>query len=214
MTIERNRISTCIPIAATIAAALLLFIGCGKGNPATPGLPEQGSQATDLAADSQNDNRYSWGLWDITIDPVSLTGQIVPAREAEWHYNVLHMLEGWSCQNCVTLANITWKDKHTMLIDITIRHPYPPNRLDLTGRDVRGIAIFDGTTSFPAHTVRNAKGIETPLLASRRILNADGYTTHFNRWTANEGNGIFDYQRGRFAPPSEVGHGAAAASVP
>ncbi|MFH1676311.1 MAG: hypothetical protein ABIC40_04725, partial [bacterium] len=121
------------------------------------------------------------------------------------HYNVLQMLEGWSCTDCVQLGKVEWSDKHTLLVDISIRHPYPANRKDLTGRDVRGVAIFPGTMNFPETLVRNAKGIDSPILASNKyVLNPDGYTTHFNRWTAKEGKGVFDYRKGKLAPDSEI----------
>ena len=192
-------------LAYHLAGAVVLLLvctGCHGGSPVAPNPgPLTGSSGANINGTS--DGRISWGTWNITIDPQTMTAEVVPIREGEYHYNVLHMLEGWACKNCVQVPKIDWKDKHTMLVDVSIRHPYPETRLDLTGRDVRGIAIFPGKTSFPYHTTKDPFGQDQPLLASRTVLNPDGYTTRFNRETSNVGAGMFDYQTGKFASPDE-----------
>ncbi len=133
-----------------------------------------------------------------------MTADVVPVRSGDVHFNVLQMLEGWACTNCIGVEGVSWSDDGNLLVDISIRHPYATDRLDLVGRDVRGVAIFPGTTEFPYHSVRNEVGVEETLLASRYLLNPDGYTTHFNRETAEEGPGLFDYKRGKMTWPSEM----------
>ncbi|HEX9746711.1 MAG TPA: hypothetical protein VGB30_14935 [bacterium] len=194
---------TIIQTGITIIMAAIIFAGCSGGsnpvatNPGTPDL-RLGSEFDDAPG------RISWGYWNITIDPESMTAQVVPDREAQLHYNVLQMLEGWACADCVNVPKIEWLDLETLAVDVSIRHPYPLDRQDLTGRDVRGIAIFEGKTLFAGHFTDDPDGKPQPLFASRTLLNPDGYTTKFNRWTADEGTGLFDYKRGRFTPDSEV----------
>lgn len=200
---ETRKMRSTVFRLATLLLLAVLFMGCGRGgDPVAPNAPQPGF--TGSGGQSVN-GRVSWGLWSITIDPVAMTAEVVPLRSGDIHYNVLHMLEGWACTDCVGVQSIDWADKQTMLAEVVIRHPYPLDRLDLTGRDVRGIVIFDGTTSFPITTTRDPDDKDMPILASRRLLNPDGYTTHFNRWTANEGTKLNEYRKGRFAPPGESG---------
>jgi len=183
---------------------MIFAIGCGGKDPTAPRVHSPTPAASSPQSATISTGRVSWGLYEILIDTGMLEAEVVPLRGAEFHYNVLHMLEGWACTKCVYVTDMEWSGKNTLLVDVGIRHPYPSNRLDLTGRDVRGIAIFNGATPFPNHTVRDRDGNPQPLLASRTMINPDGYTTHFNRWTAYEGKELFDYRRGRLTPPSEI----------
>ncbi len=205
MTDTWNRKSIALP-AGVLLLLLLVAVGCsGGGSPASPDIDSSRlSDSESSPGQSGGDSRVSWGLWNITVDAEALTAEVVPLRGGQIHYNVLHMLETWACKDCVTVDWLYWSPDQKLMLDISIRHPYEPDRLDLTGRDVRGVAIFEGTTSFPAHKIKTPDGTLKPILASRRLLNADGYTSHFNRWTAEEGTHLLDYVRGRFAPPGEV----------
>jgi len=183
---------------------MLVMVGCGGGNPASPGLDPDNLTDGNHNGDFVHNGRYTWGEYEITLDTGTMTWEIVPMRSLEVHYNVLQMLEGWGCLNCVTIEGMTWSDSSTLLVDVGIRHPAQWDRLDLTGFDVRGVAIFDAETLFPYHFVRDKYEVEQPLAASRILLNADGYTTHFNRETAFEGNKLYNYRRGRLTAPSEA----------
>lgn len=185
----------------------VLIIGCGgKGNPVVPGGDAfgQSDPVTDNSG-SLPEQRYVMGYWDIEINTEQLTASIVPKRNSELHFNILQMLEGWACTDCVTISNIEWSPQGTLLVDFGIRNPYPADRLDITARDTRGIIIFDADPNsfFPLHTTRNKWGEEVPLNASRVIVNPDGYTTHYNRETAFEGVYMNQYVRGRYTPPDE-----------
>ncbi len=180
----------------------MLISGCGGSGPTAPDLLNEGSSTS--GNQSSSNGRYTWGMYDITIDTGGMTSEIVPQRNLEIHYNVLQMLEGWGCLNCVRLTNLYWSNNQTLVVEVTIEHPANPDRLDLTGFDVRGVAIFDAETSFPNHFVRDRDAVEVSLFASRRIINADGYTTHFNRETAYEGTQLYQYRRGRLTHPSEA----------
>jgi hypothetical protein len=145
------------------------------------------------------------GFWDITINTELITADIVPMRNAQVHFNILQLLEGWACTDCVWIPKIEWSQDLTLLVDVGIRNPFLPNRLDLTARDTRGIIIFDADPEsyFPNHTTRGKHGYQVPLSASRVILNPDGYTPHYNRETAFEGLYMNQYRRGRLTPPDE-----------
>jgi hypothetical protein len=190
----------CVPVLLILAS-----LGCGGGGGPTSPLVQQPAGLQGSGAEAwDNNGRISWGYWEIAIDGTSLTAEVIPVRNADIHFNVLHMLENWACKKCVTVDKVSFSPEGHMLVDVSIRHPYPVNRLDLTGRDVRGVVIFDGTTPFYAHTTRDLNGDDQTLLASRRLLNPDGYTTHFNRWTAKPGTELTNYLRGRLTHPDEL----------
>jgi hypothetical protein len=77
---------------------------------------------------------------------------------------------------------------------VELTHPFGvPN---LTGFDVRGIAIFDASHAFPA----TALTLSDRDLGDGQILNADGYTTLYNMTTAGSGpKGFQGYIEGDLA---------------
>jgi len=186
-----------------LIATLAFLVGCGGADPVSPVQGPNKNITPNVGGQVGDDNRYDWGLWEITVNTESMTAEIIPLRIGQIHYNVLQMLEGWACTNCVRIVNLTYNADENLEVEIGIRHPYPKTRLDLTGRDVRGIAIFPGTLEFSSNFVRDKNGIEKPLLASEILVNADGWTTHFNRETADEGTGLYDYKRGKLTFPTE-----------
>ena len=204
MNVSRYRKSTLVE-TGIIILVIILIMGCsGKGNPV---VPEEGgsNQAGITQAGNLPEQRFVMGFWDIGINVEQMTAEILPMRNAQLHFNILQMLEGWACTDCVTIENIEWSPDVTLLVDLAIRNPFPPDRLDITARDTRGVIIFDADPGsyFPNHTVRNKYGNYKPLNASRVILNPDGYTTHYNRETAFEGIYMNQYRRGRYTPPEE-----------
>jgi len=180
-----------------------VIMGCSGGDPVTPGF--NGDESQQLRTmESSDSNRYEVGFWTINIDTVNMTAEMVPIRSSQIHYNVLHMLEIWACVDCVFIDGLSWSPQGTLLVDIGIRHPYDGTRKDMTGRDVRGIAIFPGTESFPNHTTLDFNEIPQPLLASKYLVNPDGYTTHYNRETSKEGSSLQTYLRGNMTFPTEA----------
>ena len=65
---------------------------------------------------------------------------MVAVRDVTTHFNVLKFLEKGPCTDCVAILSMTNFDHGTKLVDVQITHPFGnPN---LTGFDVRGIAMF------------------------------------------------------------------------
>ncbi|MCX6645787.1 MAG: hypothetical protein NTY09_05450 [bacterium] len=194
-------------VTGIIMLTMVLIFGCGgKGNPVVPaGNDTNQAEMTTDNTGNLPEQRIMMGYWDVEINTEQLTASIVPDRNAEIHFNILQLLEGWACTDCVTIGNIKWTPQNTLLVDFGVRNPFPPDRLDLTARDTRGIIIFDADPNsyFPNHTTRGKHGDNVPLNASRIIVNPDGYTTHYNRETAFEGLYMDQYRRGRFTPENE-----------
>jgi hypothetical protein len=105
------------------AAVLLFFAGCdeGGGNQAvSPPIIEQ-----PISQVSIEGGHNLLGLWDVTLDPDSMTAAVIPIRSADMHLNVTRYLE-LNCPDCLRIKNIQIPDDSTLTTDITLDHPFPP----------------------------------------------------------------------------------------
>jgi len=180
-----------------VLPAILLFVfllGCkSSDNPATPPTPSEsvGVQAYSVPHSSRDENRYLWGYSEIFIDPESCEYEMVPVRQVADHWNVLRFLEQGPCTSCFKVKGVTPTPKGTLQVSVEIRHPFPA--AELTGFDVRGIAMSYGTHYFPvAKFVTSARA-----QGQGELVNADGYTTLYNpnTWGAGPG-GLQGYIQG------------------
>ncbi|HDS30734.1 MAG TPA: hypothetical protein ENN67_06795, partial [Firmicutes bacterium] len=120
----------------------------------------------------------------------------VPMRFAAQHANVRRFMEEAPCSICLRLYNFAPQPDETFTIDVEFEHPFPG--LDnLTGFDVRGTAIFNGSYVFPETGLR----ISDYRLGDMELLNADGYTRVFNPVEFPPGSNIpmFTYTKGKIA---------------
>jgi len=182
-----------------LLALLLLMASCSYG-----GEPSS-IVAPDANPDSDNDRVSSGpmqpghnllGYWTIHIDPDAGICEAIPVRGTDMHLNVLSWLENGPCYDCLKLENFTVQPDGDFQMDIKLVHPFEiPN---LTGFDVRGIAMFPGSLSFPSFNVTASDELSgDPIL-----VNADGHTKLYNPGTA--GNGFQGYLKGRLAPDFPV----------
>ncbi len=183
---------------------LILLIGCSSGgNLNQPMLPDMENHPQDLhaAEDSHitTDQRFSagHGLWSynlVSVDAQKMVAEIIPVRQVSTHWNILSWLEQGPCTDCLKITGITPSGNGTLFIDIEISHPFPSQ--NLTGFDVRGIAMFDGSYYF------SGSSLTTPdrSLGDGELVNPDGYTTLYNYSTAGSGpDGLQGYIKGNFA---------------
>jgi len=149
----KYRIMTLPCLVITLIALFILLAGCsGSGSPTTPGLDSgksetPGLETRDISQESTTaGNRYLWGYWTISIDPVAQTYEIIPKREVEFHNNIRFFLENWPCNHCLKFENLTFlpNDKVKLLVRIT--HPFDDHFLD--GFDVRGVPILKSTLEY------------------------------------------------------------------
>lgn len=209
-------------LCTSLALALIFafgLIGCsgGGGGPIMPDVagtdPEitpstsPRTQAGDSGASQGLKARHTWGVWLMHVNADHSIIEPEPLRNANFHLNITGYLEwppGFPGQNLLRIVNASFSEFDTLLVDIRLIHPFT-SQPGLTGRDVRGIAILPAEKIFPATTVIDAEGDETPIYASRRLLNADGYTTLWNRWMSEEiyYPQIFGYIRGELATKDE-----------
>jgi len=187
------------------------MLGCSKGGGGAI-IPDVGDTDVEIPALSPNkdteqykdtSNRYLWGLWLMNLNEDHTQIEVVPVRDAAFHLNVTGYLENPTQK--IKIQNISWSQDDTLLVEIKIDHPFTSNP-KWTGWDVRGIAILNYTKTFPSTMTKAWNGEDASIAASRALVNADGYTTLWNRWTSNvvQHPKIFGYIKGKLATLDEA----------
>jgi len=188
----KHRIFTAIVVIATV----LVIYGCsGNDSPVLPSdsastlLPEEFNRQTH-----ESTTHNLWSISTIYIDPASGKWSVLPVRDASIHWNVLSWLENGPCTNCIQLTGIQPSGTGTLEVDVRITSPFDNPKL--TGFDVRGIAMFDGSAEFPISGLTYSDR----ALGNGELVNADGYTALYNSSTIGSGpGGLQGYQQGKFA---------------
>ncbi len=179
--------------AAIGVAFLAAVFGCAGGGHGSPALPVQGDEISGMAQawSPEDAGRYLWGYYLVSIDRESLAAEVVPIRAASGHWNILQFLEQGPCTTCFKLKGVTLNPDGTLNVNVSITHPF--SKLNLTGFDVRGIPMFNGSHEFPE------SGLVTSdrTLGEGQVVNADGFTTLYNPTT--EGHGFEGYHKGHLA---------------
>jgi hypothetical protein len=167
-----------------------------SGPTVNPVLPQSGITAALTEADVQQ-NHYLWGYYVISYDPESNTANVMPVRDASTHWNVLKFMEVAPCANCVKVTGITPGTNGSKIMDVQISHPFTnPN---LTGFDVRGIDMFNGSDIFPLTSLT----LPNSSAGDGELVNADGFTTLYNSSTLGAGpGGLQGYFDGKYASPT------------
>ena len=177
-----------------LMGGIALIASCSSRGSAVdiPPVPQSGPGALSGHTGAQADhNRFLWSYHFIWINPSTNEYEVSPLRQAEGHWNVLKFLEQGPCYDCFKLVGVSPNPDGTLNVDISVRHPFPiPN---LTGFDVRGIAMFNGTHEFPA----SGLVMSDRTAGEGEIINADGFTTLYNPTTV--GHSFEGYMKGKLA---------------
>lgn len=181
----------------------VLSIACSNsGNPVSienpgalpqPDLPEISTTDSSSTDGPSLDTRGVFGAWRVVVDPVALTAEIVPARNAQAiglivDADLSQFLLVSPCADCMQISRIYLDGYNDLALDLKMKHPFPnaSARPDLHGFDVRAIFIFDqlfGET-YSEIKVMGTTGAENDALITnhyRGLLNADGYTSHYDQ---------------------------------
>ena len=175
-------------------AAMILVVGCSGGGSDNPLLPSNTTGKTDAltqSASPEEPNHYLWGYYMVRIGEKDLSAEIIPIRATAGHLNVLQFLEQGPCTNCFKLKGVTPNPDGTLDVNVSITHPY--SNKNLTGFDVRGIAMFNGSHQFPDSGLI----MSDRTLGEGEVVNADGFTTLYNPTTV--GHGLEGYMKGKLA---------------
>ncbi len=174
--------SRAIFISCILLMLLVLTISCSGGDPVTgnSGMPDASAERTMQEYES---NHYLWNFNLVYVNPRENEFEIIPVRQVADHWNILGFLEQGPCTDCLKITQIQPSGNGTLLVDIEIAHPF--DNANLTGFDVRGIAMFSGSQDFPT----SGLNVSDRWLGDGALVNADGYTTLYNFTTAGSGPG-------------------------
>ncbi len=185
-------------VALFLSATLLIIaIGCSTGS--SPLIPDttQNLDVTGQTA-STGSNQVLWGLWDVTIDPDTMTAELVPIRGPAFTANVTQFMQPPSSPIHMISFNVlgtSVPEDGYFELDVALRHPVP-GVSKYNGFDVKGILISDGSLpgEYDASVLR-------PGPTDTRILNADGFTRWWNPTEFTSFETIFGFTTGKLAPP-------------
>jgi len=180
-------------IPCVLVMFLLLTISCSGSNRDTGNtiLPAVPNTLSDRAIQKYESNHYLWAYNLIHVNPGENEFELIPVKHVADHWNILGFLEQGPCTNCLKITRMELSGYGTVLIDIEITHPF--ENPVLTGFDVRGIAMFDGSYEFPVSQLI----MSDPELGEGALVNADGFTTLYNPYTID--NGFEGYIEGNLA---------------
>jgi len=176
----------------TLAVIIILAVtGCSGGE--SPGSPSIDNSFDTKDQSLASEDRYIWTAGVIRLSDNLSDCEVIPLRNSTDHWNILKFLEQGPCTACFSIKSVTPTPKGTLQVEVEIIHPF--STMNLTGFDVRGILMTQGTRNFPlAGLTMAARPFELEL------VNADGYTTLYNPTTAGSGpGGLQGYIQGRLA---------------
>jgi hypothetical protein len=184
-----------------ISMMFLTLVSCSSGSTPTNSLDLNEPQSDishflpyapiiSHSVDGTTTYQGAFGVWKISIDTRTLTAEIIPARNAMAIGNIFdadlsQFLTVSPCENCLMIGRVNLDDYGMLNVQFGMKHPFSniAARPDLHGFDVRGILIVpsDLGTTYPTITLTRPDGTEEAAQPSTGvILNADGYTSHFD----------------------------------
>jgi len=178
----------------------------GNGNPVAPSDNSNDMTSvtneefkTTIASDvlytgSSRETAYkAFGIFQVTVDPQSLTAEIVPSRKAQaigmtFDSDLTQFLTVSPCANCLQVDGIKLIPLDQVEVGFSVKHPFADitKRPDLHGFDVRGIVLAKGNYNFPLTQVAIDESTNAIARANVSLVaNPDGYTHHFDELAAD-----------------------------
>jgi len=179
-----------------------VLVGCGARTPVSP--DASGPSVTAIAQTQPlYDERYRlWSEWTWYIPETHDRVDVVPRRTSQVHVNVLKWLEV-DCPDCLRITNVKKNGDSTIDVTVQIRHP-KPGHPELTGFDVKGIIMFNGSYELRCDEVfkpyPDKFRISWREKGDPELLNPDGYTI---RWCPSYDSGssspLLSYWPGKYS---------------
>ncbi len=182
-------------LSLTFILVLCTFlVACsGGGSPLSPDLSNRTDITPRQTATSGGKSNVCWGYWNITIDPVTGSAEIIPIRTVAFNANVTMFLQPpLAPVNLIKIQVNPGTDFSTGYVDLdlTLEHPFMAFPV-FRGFDVRGIIMTDGTMA-----VESVPGVIRTASNEARLLNADGLTRWWNASKFGPEGKIFGFQMG------------------
>jgi hypothetical protein len=173
---------------------MLIFAGCSGSNPLSSGssVPAEINDYPGMLSLNQlnTGSETVLGIFNVQIDVKNLTGEIIPHRNLSaigdvFDAHITEFLLINPCQDCLQMDGIALTPDNNIAVDFKMRHPFRDllKRPDLHVFDVRGIILTTGILSFSdIKSDSDGDGNASEIIETNPyfLLNADGYTTHFD----------------------------------
>lgn len=192
-----------------LIVAFIFLIGCSNNsNPTAPGSENQAVGNNEFtsdyapiishSADGVTSYQGAYGAWKIGIDSASMTAEVLPSRNSTaigsfYDADLSQFLEVSPCADCLEIGSLRIDGYGNLLLEMRLKHPFKnfTARPDLNGFDVRGIFIADDLDAinidYPDIEVTRPGGtVEPAKISTMFVLNADGYTSHFDELVTDE----------------------------
>ncbi|MCX6647534.1 MAG: hypothetical protein NTY09_14415 [bacterium] len=163
---------------AAMLFSMIVAIGCSNGNGVGPVAPASSPDIPgSISGQSQTAHTSLLGYYEITLDPISQTMEVVADRTAEYTINVVPFLNGMPSSG-VGLADVHMDstDPAVLKVDVEFEwiHPFPTvNQYKVY--DFMGVIITNGDSTM------KYRGLKVGKQGSNTYMsNADGYTRWFN----------------------------------
>jgi len=182
-----------------LLAVIFALPACNGGsNPVTPGTTGIQDGVTLSRETASSNNRVLWGMYHVTLDPVTGIVEAAPLRTAQINVNVTQFLHPPIAPVHMIafqlLAGLSDFSNGLFVLDVTLRHPFPGVG-QYRGFDVRGIFMSDDNDIVPGDAT-----LKYAADGASHVLNPDGYTRWWNP-TDFTSESIFGFMPGKLAPP-------------
>lgn len=185
---------TPVVLTAILLSAWILAGCSGSGNPAIPDPLASNSSLSTRGPFGTHE--ACWGFFDIAVDPLTETVDVVPLRGAVFEANVTRFLSPPVVPvELLRVSVLPDSDFPNGYVDlnISVSHPFPGT--NLRGFDVLGIFM-------PVEGGRISEwdpSLTWPSTDQARLLNADGYTRWWNMVEFTSYGTMFGYTEGNRA---------------
>ncbi|MBU1023953.1 hypothetical protein KKB99_06690, partial [bacterium] len=175
---------------------MLISVSCSKtDNPTTISPLDDQALLNELPLSEMGNPNTAYtpgifGAWEVVLNLEDLTAEIIPARNAAAIGNIFdadlfQFLTVSPCSNCLMISGLRFDGNNKLNLDIWMKHPFADitKRPDLHGFDVRAIFIGTDMGFYYNNSISMMKPDGSQPLAELNpyfILNADGYTSHFD----------------------------------
>ncbi|MFH1515644.1 MAG: hypothetical protein ABIG42_09320 [bacterium] len=184
-----------------ILALSIVCTGCSNSNPVTSvNSPDATGfeQPNDLPVYRTGSMTYDGiiGAFSVVIDPETLTGELLPLRRTNalgdsFDSHITEFMLKNPCSDCLKIGGIALTIDENIAVDFMIKHPFGDLQLrpDLHVFDVRGIILVPGGITFgmiQSDVDGDGNASEAIQTNPHFLLNANGYTTHFDDATLGD----------------------------
>ncbi|MEO7995648.1 MAG: hypothetical protein ABI743_14710, partial [bacterium] len=180
----------------TLGAVAVLATGCSGGHDSAPAIPPDPAVASSSAP--AGSNQVPMGIAKLEIDVASGQATITPLRSAgavgaSYALDATGFFTSLPCVDCMEIAGFGRDAAYpnALKVDISLKHPFPDTskRKDLDVFDPRIIVINAEDPLRSMRTWAATPGVDTDRDGSPEtlsgnldvLINADGYTTHFDK---------------------------------